>query len=110
MGSTGFNLLIGDELGIASVVQADMHMWKGHVRHAIYIWLLYPGRFLAALRFSTDTIMYLQQHSKCCRRSRMYNLIKFRLNGCLRNQYSYSGPRMLQMMQDEHIITLNFRM
>ena len=48
-GLTGFDSLIDDELGIASVVRADMHMWDGHLRHAIYIWLLYPGRFLAAL-------------------------------------------------------------
>jgi len=110
MGLTGFDLLIGDESGIASVVRPDMHMWDGHLRHAIYIWLLYPGRFLAALQFSADTIIYLQQLSKCCWRSRMCKLIKFWLNNCLSNQYGYSGPRILQMMQDEHLITLNFRM
>jgi hypothetical protein len=103
-------MLIGDELGISSVVRADMPMWDGHLRHAIYIWLLYLARFLAALRFSTDTIRYLQLVSKCCRRSHMCKLIKFRLNDCLSNQYGYSGPRILQMMQDEHLITLNFRM
>jgi len=107
---TGFDLLINDELGTASAVRADMHMWDGHLRHAIYIWLLYPGRFLAALRFSADTIMYLQQLSKYCWRSRMCKRIKFRLNDCLSNQYGYSGPRILQMMQDGHLITLNFRM
>jgi len=110
MGVTGFDLLIGDELGIAPVVRADMHMWDCHLQHAIYIWLLYPGRFLAALRFSADTIMYLQQLSKCCWRSRMCKLIKFRQNDCLSNHYGYSGPQILQMMQDEHLITLNFRM
>jgi hypothetical protein len=36
-GLTGFDLLIRDELGIESVVRADMHMWDGHSRHAIYI-------------------------------------------------------------------------
>jgi len=109
-GLTGFDLLIGGELGIALVVRAHMHMWDGHLRHAIYIWLLYPGRFLAVLRFSADTIMYLQQLSKWCRRSCICKLIKFRLNDCLSNQYGYSGPRILQMMQDEHLITLYFRM
>jgi len=108
-GLTGFDSLIGNELGIASFVGADMHMWDSHLRHAIYIWLLYPGRFLAAFQFSADTIMYLQQLSKCCRRSRMCKLIIFQLNDCLSNQYGYSGPRILQMMQDEHLITLNFR-
>jgi len=110
MGLTGLDLLIGVEMGIASVVRADIHMCDSHLRHAIYIWPLYPRRFFAALRFSADTIMYLHQLSKCCWRSRMCKLIKFRLNDCLSNQYGYSGPRILQMMQDAHLITLNFRM
>jgi len=110
MGLTGFDSLIDDELGIESVVRADMHMWDGHLRHVIYLWLLCPGRFLAALRFSTDTIMYLQQFSKCCRGSRMCKLIKFRRTDCLANQYGDAEPRILQMMSDERLITLNFRM
>ena len=89
---TGFDLLIGDELGIASVVRADMHMWDGYLRYAICRLLLYPGRFLVALRFSADTIIYRQQLSKCCSRSRMCKLIKFRLIDCLSNQYGYYGP------------------
>jgi len=87
-----------------------MHMWDGHLRDAIHIRLRHPARFLAVLRFSADTIMYLQQLSKCCRRSRMCKLIKFGLNDCVSNQYGYSGPRILHMMQDEHFITLNLRM
>ena len=109
-GLTGFDLLIGDELGNMPVVRADMHMWDGHLRHGIYIWLLYPGSFFAALRFPAETIMYLQQLSKCCRLRRMCKLIKFQLNDCLSNQYGYAGRRILQMMQDEHLITLKFRM
>jgi len=109
-GLTGFDLLISDELGIASVVPANMHICDGHLRHAIYKWLLYPGRFLAVLRFSADTIIYLQQLSKCCRRSHMCKLIKFRPNDCLSNQYGYSGPRISQMMQEKHLNTLKFRM
>jgi len=66
--------------------------------------------FLAALRFSTDTIIHLHQLSKCWWHSRRWKLIHFRLNDCLNYQYGYSGPQILLMMQYEKLFTLNFRM
>jgi len=66
--------------------------------------------FLAALRFSADTIMYLHQLSKCCWHSHRCKLIHFRLHNCHNCQYDCSGPQILLMMQDEKLFTLNFRM
>ena len=61
--------------------------------------------FLAALRFSADTIMYLHQLSKCCRHSRRFKLIHFWLNDSLNCQYRCSGPHILLIMQDEKSFT-----
>jgi hypothetical protein len=109
-GFTGFDLVIGDEFGITSGVRADMHMPDSRLPLAIHIWLLSPGMLLVVLRFSSDTVMYDHQLSKCCQRGRICNLINFRLNDCLNNQYGRSVPQILQMMEDEKLFTLNFRM
>jgi len=85
-----------DKMGVGCMV-----IWYG------YFMLL---MFLAALQFSTDTIMYLQQLSQCCQRSLRCKLIHFWLDNCLDYQYSWSGLQIVLMMQDEIAFTLNFSM
>jgi len=85
---------------IWETVVSDMLIW--------YCYLMLV-MLLAALWYSTDTLVDLHQLSKRCRRSHRYIVLDFKRKYCLNCQYGCSRPQILLMNQDHTSFTLNFK-